>query len=73
MHGYYVQGIPSFSEVSSHKTRDITRTVEGTKLQESFTAVWTIGNPMALLLLLRVEIFTTVIWKENFHSSISLL
>ena len=64
--GCYVQGVPSFSKVSNHKTRDITRMIEGTKFQESFTAVWTIGNPKVLLLLLQVEIFTTEILKEIF-------
>ena len=63
----------SFSEVSSHKTWDSTETVEGTKLRESFTAVWTIRNPMALWPLLQVEIFTTTILKENFHLNNTLL
>jgi hypothetical protein len=63
----------SFSAVSSNKTQDINLSVEGTKLQESFTAVGTVGNPMTLLLLLYVEIFTTVILKENFHLNTTLL
>lgn len=74
-HGCYVQAVTLFSEVSSHKTQDITWSGVGTKLQESFTTVWTIGNLMALLLstLLWVEIFTTAIFKENFHLNNTLL